>query len=195
MISPRSAQLDSLRAIAVALVAMHHWTDWGPAIGIGLGNIGVQLFFMLSGFLITRILLGMRDRHFAGEATMGRLLASSQLSRIARTCRSLFSPWLWCSPPVTGGPCFALIELLQTGRSVVTSPVGGIPDNYEGRPQIGDLVPPDDPALIAGAFDRIARGAIDPTAIRAVYEAEFREPIAHRQWLLALGHRRRSRRA
>ena len=90
-----------------------------------------------------------------------------------------------------GGPCFALIELLQAGRFVVTSPVGGIPDIYEGRPEIGTLVPSDDSALIADAFDnalgRIARGAIDPAAIRAVYEDEFREPIVHRQWLLALG--------
>jgi peptidoglycan/LPS O-acetylase OafA/YrhL len=80
----RSVQLDSLRAIAVSLVVMHHWTDCGPAMGVGLGNIGVQLFFVLSGFLITRILLGMRGRHLAGEATMGSLLASFQLSRIAR---------------------------------------------------------------------------------------------------------------
>jgi glycosyltransferase involved in cell wall biosynthesis len=90
-----------------------------------------------------------------------------------------------------GGPCFVLIELLQAGRFVVTSPVGGIPDIYAGRPEIGELVPPDDPPLIADAFDRalgrIARGAIDPAAIRAVYEAEFREPVAHRQWLSALG--------
>lgn len=89
-----------------------------------------------------------------------------------------------------GGPCFALIELLQAGRFVVTSPVGGIPDIYEGRPEIGELVPPNDPAVIADAFDRalamIERGAIDPVRIRAVYEAEFREPVAHRQWLAAL---------
>jgi peptidoglycan/LPS O-acetylase OafA/YrhL len=78
----RSAELDSLRAIAVSLVVVHHWTDWGPA--IGLGNIGVQLFFVLSGFLISRILLGMRDRYLAGEATIGSLLGSFQLSRITR---------------------------------------------------------------------------------------------------------------
>jgi glycosyltransferase involved in cell wall biosynthesis len=90
-----------------------------------------------------------------------------------------------------GGPCFALLELLQAGRFVVTSPVGGIPDIYEGRPEIGDLVPPDNSTLIADAFDRaldrIARGTINAAAMRAVYETTFREPVAHRQWLLALG--------
>lgn len=90
-----------------------------------------------------------------------------------------------------GGPCFALLELLQAGRFVVTSPVGGIPDIYNGRPDIGELVPPDKPELIADALDRalgsIAAGDIDPAAIRGVYEADFREAVAHRQWLLALG--------
>jgi peptidoglycan/LPS O-acetylase OafA/YrhL len=55
----RSRQLDSLRGCAVLLVVIHHWTELGH--GIGLGNIGVQLFFVLSGFLITRILLGLRN--------------------------------------------------------------------------------------------------------------------------------------
>jgi glycosyltransferase involved in cell wall biosynthesis len=89
-----------------------------------------------------------------------------------------------------GGPCFTLIELLQAGRFTVTSPVGGIPDIYAGRPEIGDLVPPDAPIVIADALDcalmRIEGGAIDPIRIRAVYEAEFREEVAHRQWLAAL---------
>jgi peptidoglycan/LPS O-acetylase OafA/YrhL len=51
----RRPQLDALRGIAALLVVVHHWTTWGHA--IGLGNIGVQLFFVLSGFLITGILL------------------------------------------------------------------------------------------------------------------------------------------
>jgi peptidoglycan/LPS O-acetylase OafA/YrhL len=55
----RALQLDALRGIAVSLVVVHHWTSWGSS--LGLGNIGVQLFFVLSGFLITRILLSARD--------------------------------------------------------------------------------------------------------------------------------------
>jgi len=50
-------QLDGLRAIAVVLVFLHHWSL--PQFGLGI--IGVQLFFVLSGFLITRILLDLRD--------------------------------------------------------------------------------------------------------------------------------------
>lgn len=90
-----------------------------------------------------------------------------------------------------GGPCFSILELLQAGRFVVTSPVGGIPDVYDGRPEIGNLAPSGSAALIAQALDsallRISAGKVDPAAIRSVYEGEFDDAVAHRQWLRALG--------
>ncbi|MEO6283644.1 MAG: acyltransferase [Dyadobacter sp.] len=51
-------QLDGLRTIAVVLVIMFHWfpVDKGFNL-ISNGPLGVTLFFVLSGFLITRILL------------------------------------------------------------------------------------------------------------------------------------------
>ena len=54
-------QLDSIRAIAVLLVIIYHWIsnnnfiNWFPN-----GLLGVDIFFVLSGFLITRILLRSR---------------------------------------------------------------------------------------------------------------------------------------
>ena len=54
-------QLDSIRAIAVMLVMISHFIPGSSAIA-PLGGIGVRLFFVLSGFLITRILLDYRDR-------------------------------------------------------------------------------------------------------------------------------------
>lgn len=52
-------QLDGLRAVAVAAVAWSHWArDWQFGIPFG---VGVHLFYTLSGFLITGILLGLRD--------------------------------------------------------------------------------------------------------------------------------------
>jgi glycosyltransferase involved in cell wall biosynthesis len=89
-----------------------------------------------------------------------------------------------------GGPCFSLLELLQAGRFVVASPVGGIPDIYGKRPDLGALVACDDPIAIADALERaitrIASGNLDTRYMRKVYADEFSEAIAHRQWLAAL---------
>ena len=52
-------QLDAIRAIAVLLVMISHFIPGSSAIA-PLGGIGVRLFFVLSGFLITRILLDAR---------------------------------------------------------------------------------------------------------------------------------------
>ena len=54
-----SPHLDGLRAVSVAAVAYSHWLP-GWQFGVPFGA-GVHLFFVLSGFLITRILLGLRD--------------------------------------------------------------------------------------------------------------------------------------
>jgi len=60
-------QLDSLRALAVMLVIINHWNiapldfispEWKDV----LGSAGVDIFFVLSGFLITRILLEQRAK-------------------------------------------------------------------------------------------------------------------------------------
>jgi len=80
----RAHQLDGLRALAASMVVVHHWTDWGQITGISFGNIGVQLFFVLSGFLITRILLCSRNQRETGAIDLGAALASFHLSRIAR---------------------------------------------------------------------------------------------------------------
>jgi len=58
------AELDGLRGIAVVLVVVYHldtmWPDLGRALLPG-GYLGVDLFLVLSGFLITSLLIGEHD--------------------------------------------------------------------------------------------------------------------------------------
>ena len=58
--------LDGVRGLAILLVVLFHLPmspGWGGALGLTLpfGWMGVQLFFVLSGFLITRILLRSKE--------------------------------------------------------------------------------------------------------------------------------------
>lgn len=63
--SGRLGHLDGIRGGAVVLVVIYHanWltADWGPRLLPG-GFVGVDLFFVLSGFLITRLLLAEAGR-------------------------------------------------------------------------------------------------------------------------------------
>jgi len=65
----RVAGLDGVRAIAVTLVILFHLTP-GTTIG---GYLGVDLFFVVSGFLITTLLL--RERNQTGRIRLGAFWA------------------------------------------------------------------------------------------------------------------------
>ena len=58
-------QLDVLRGVAVLVVMLYHITDLVPRLHLkpifGFGYAGVDLFFVLSGFLITGILVKSKD--------------------------------------------------------------------------------------------------------------------------------------
>ncbi len=56
-------RLDGLRAVAIGCVMVEHLVPAAGIHKIGLGFVGVDLFFVLSGFLITRILLQLRQSH------------------------------------------------------------------------------------------------------------------------------------
>ncbi len=56
-------QLDTIRAIAVLLVIIHHWFPKDSVFQIyPTGPLGVDVFFVLSGFLITAILLRQKSK-------------------------------------------------------------------------------------------------------------------------------------
>ncbi|GAB3570899.1 acyltransferase [Spirosoma luteolum] len=53
-------QLDGIRFLAVGLVLFDHWM--AGRVEMPFGALGVTIFFVLSGFLITRILLSSKDK-------------------------------------------------------------------------------------------------------------------------------------
>ncbi len=61
---PRFGSLDALRALAVLAVVWHHTVNVVPGVAVASrGFLGVDLFFVLSGFLITIRLLRERRDH------------------------------------------------------------------------------------------------------------------------------------
>jgi peptidoglycan/LPS O-acetylase OafA/YrhL len=124
--------LDGLRGLAVLIVIASHLSllGFGGALGSNLGGIGksgVYLFFVLSSFLLTRILL---ERTPAGFAD-ARLWAAYALRRVLRIWPLflvvLLSSWAIVSAGVTGWPyqldTAALLRhlALRDGRSVLWS--------------------------------------------------------------------------
>ena len=78
-------QLDALRAFAVLAVVLGHSLSeqsfWNR---IGIGFLGVRLFFVLSGFLITGILLRCRQEAELSGVTKSQILKSFYFRRVLR---------------------------------------------------------------------------------------------------------------
>ncbi len=77
-------QLDSLRGLAIAGVIVSHLHFESPLLQIGWGRYGVELFFVLSGFLITGILLKAREQVDAGRRTGGAAVRQFFIRRVLR---------------------------------------------------------------------------------------------------------------
>lgn len=83
----RLTQLDGLRTWAVLGVFVEHYLaaheDWW-FVRASPGQLGVRLFFVLSGFLITGMLLAQKERLEEGRLGLGRALRLFYLRRLAR---------------------------------------------------------------------------------------------------------------
>ena len=80
-------QLDGLRALAVLAVL---WTHYLPEpywlFGVYWGGYGVRLFFVLSGFLITTLLLSCRHYVHHGQQRRSVVLRQFYCRRFLRLC-------------------------------------------------------------------------------------------------------------
>ncbi len=78
-------QLDSIRAIAVLLVIVEHWI---PKANLGhripYGELGVDMFFVLSGFLISGILLRNKNSVETCQKSMAMVLKNFYVRRSLR---------------------------------------------------------------------------------------------------------------
>jgi peptidoglycan/LPS O-acetylase OafA/YrhL len=80
-------QLDGLRFLAVSLVMFAHWIQWrlnNQFIQYVPFSHGVILFFVLSGFLITRILLENKDKYEQVHQNKSSLVKSFYIRRALR---------------------------------------------------------------------------------------------------------------
>jgi peptidoglycan/LPS O-acetylase OafA/YrhL len=92
----KRTDIEGLRAVAVSLVVLSHC---GVAL-FGGGYIGVDVFFVISGFLITSLLL--RELSTTGRISIRRFYARRALrllpaSTIVVVC-TVIGSWLWLSP-------------------------------------------------------------------------------------------------
>jgi peptidoglycan/LPS O-acetylase OafA/YrhL len=60
----RIPSLDGLRAISISLVVAGHWafTHYGSQLGLYYAHLGVKVFFVISGYLITTLLIKEHSR-------------------------------------------------------------------------------------------------------------------------------------
>jgi len=80
-------QLDGLRFYAVLMVMIAHWLQWqwtNPVLTKIPFVHGVTLFFVLSGFLITRILLENRDKYNKNHIKKTHLIKNFYIRRFFR---------------------------------------------------------------------------------------------------------------
>lgn len=93
----RRPGLDGLRGIAVLLVLLAHFDNPATNPFSGAGAVGVTLFFTLSGFLITSLLLEQRER--TGRLSFGTFYRRRALRLLpalyATVAAVLLVQWLW----------------------------------------------------------------------------------------------------
>jgi peptidoglycan/LPS O-acetylase OafA/YrhL len=104
-------QLDGLRFLAVGMVLVDHWMV--EVNHLPFGSLGVNLFFVLSGFLITRILITSRAKTYGKPGGLGSYLKKFYIRRTLRIFPiyylSIMALWLLNDPSVRGKLAWSLL--------------------------------------------------------------------------------------
>lgn len=74
-------RLDALRGVAILLVIIGHWLMLGKTM---FSHLGVELFFVISGFLISTILIGVLNSIEKKETTTGKSIKNFFIRRFLR---------------------------------------------------------------------------------------------------------------
>lgn len=81
---PYIRSLDGLRGLAILLVLFDHWAPWKSVHYFEFGRAGLLLFFILSGYLITTVLLALRDKAESKGITISRAFKKFYMRRALR---------------------------------------------------------------------------------------------------------------
>jgi len=128
--TPRLSLLDALRIVAALSVVLYHYTAWGHhhwGDDIGkvfpllshftiYGSLGVQLFFLISGFVILMSVQGKSLIQFIGSR-LGRLYPAYWLA-VAAAAILTFRIWPEAKDGRTEGDILPNLTMAQTGLGV-----------------------------------------------------------------------------
>ena len=120
------------------------------------------------------VLVGDGPLESAARARVRRLGIESSVRFAGREPPERVVLWLAASdvlalPSLNEGAPNVVLEALACGRPVVATAVGGVPEIHPGE-AAGALVPPRDPAALAGALEAVLRRAWDEQALAALVE-------------------------
>jgi peptidoglycan/LPS O-acetylase OafA/YrhL len=115
----RMQELDGIRAIAVLAVIADHYAPFrtfGDGVTATLGTLGVDVFFVLSGYLITTILLGLRREQHAYRIFYARRFLRI-LPPYALLLLLVYGTTTLLNEPIDGGKLLGHLLFLQSFKT------------------------------------------------------------------------------